>query len=255
VRLRATSLYADAWGLWRADWHILTAVAGMFVFLPELAMSLLIPDQPDSSKVTIIDINDPAFHAYQEKLAAWLADYGLLCVLALLIIVFGQFALTAIYLTPRRATVGRALLGALKLMPRLLLASMVLALPMGLLNFLLLGVPFLLVPITVLVTARMLLIAPAILAARPIGAIAAIRRSFMLTRGNTLLLASVVLAILLALSLVALPFRAFDEWLLHNGPNPVARMIVDAFIAGAAAVAAIAMTLVQVTAWRRLSSS
>ena len=140
-------------------------------------------------------------------------------------------ALVVLYLSPRRATVGRALVEALTLLPRLVLASILVWLPVGLIGLLLMRVPFLLVPVLALVMARMLLIAPALIAARPIGAIAAIGRSFRLTRGNMLALASIVLAVLIAQALIQVLFLAVDQWLVRNGPNPVARLIVDTFAA------------------------
>ena len=100
----------------------------------------------------------------------------------------------------------------------------------------------------------MLLVGPAILAARPIGAVAAIGRSFTLTRGHMLLLAGVVLSIVLAQYLLAVPFLALDQWMTNNAPNPIARVMVDAITAGVGGAGAIAMALVQVAAWRRLSA-
>jgi len=255
VRLRATTIYADAWSLWRADWPILTAVAGMFVFLPRLALSLLVPSFPDTSTVVSADPSDPAFRALVAQVGEWMQHYALPVIGGALIELFGQLALVAIYLAARRATVGQALLTSLRLLPRFVLATLLWQVPMGVLAFLLSPVPFVVVPLLALVVARMLLIAPAILAARPIGAVAAIGRSFRMTRGNMLVLASVALSVIIAQYLIQIPFLAVDQWLVKNGPNPVARLIVDTFVSGAVALAATATALIQVAAWRRLSSS
>ena len=75
----------------------------------------------------------------------------------------------------------------------------------------------------------------------------------MLTRGHMLLLASIVLSVVLAQYLLAMPFVALDQWMAKNAPNPIARAIVDCIAAAAAALGATAMALVQVAAWRRLS--
>jgi hypothetical protein len=253
VTLRASTIYADAWAGWRRDWAVLTAVAGVFVFLPQLALLLLVPDAPDSSTVTGTDPNDPSMQAYMTALQGWVGHYGLLYLAVVVAALYGQFALVAVYLAPGRPAVGAALGTALRLFPRLLLASVVWALPLGLIGMIVMRLPFLILPIFALVLARTMLVGPAILAARPIGAVAAIGRSFVLTRGNMLLLASVVLSVTLAQYLVAMPFVALDQWMAKNAPNPIARLIVDSTAAGVVALGAIAMALVQVAAWRRLS--
>ena len=166
MTLRASTIYADAWAVWRRDWRVLTAVAGMFVFLPQLALLLLVPDLPDVSTVTGTDPNDPTMRAYTVALQAWVGNYGLLYLSVVVAALYGQFALVAMYLTPARATVGNALGTALRLLPRLLLASAVWTLPLGLLGVILMRVPFLILPVFALVLARTLLVGPAIMAAR-----------------------------------------------------------------------------------------
>lgn len=253
MTLRPATIYADAWASWRRDWTVLSAVAGMFVFLPQLALLLLVPDFPDSSAVTSTDPADPATRAWTLAMEAWVQANGIWYVGVTLCALFGQFALVAFYLSRHRATVAQALRAAITLLPRLVLASLVWAMPLGLSGLVLMRVQFLIIPLFALAMARMMLVGPAILAARPIGAVAAIRRSFTLTRGNMLLLASIVLTILLAQYLVSMPFVALDQWMAKNAPNPIARLLVDSVAAGVAALSATAMALVQVAVWRRLS--
>lgn len=254
MKLRATTIYADAWATWRRDWNVLTALAGVFVFLPQLALLLLMPSPPDVGAVASADPNDPTFQAWSAAFQTWLTSYGWWYIVVVFVALYGQFALVAIYLS-RGATVGRALADALRLFPRLVLAWMIWMLPMGLLGLILMRVPFLVLPALALVLSRTLLVAPAIIAARPIGAVGAIGRSFMLTRGQMLLLAGVVLSVMLAQYLIAMPFVMMDQWIARNAPNPIARVIVDALTAGAAALGSTAMALVQVAAWRRLGPS
>lgn len=253
MKLRATTIYADAWAAWRRDWTVLTAVAGMFVFLPQLALSLLMPNPPDIDAVASADPGDPTFQAWSAAFQTWLTHYGWWYVVVVVVALYGQFALASIYLT-RRATVGEALVAALRLLPRLLLAWAIWMLPFGLFGLALIRLPFLIMPALALLLSRTLLVAPAILAARPIGAAGAIGRSVTLTRGHMLLLAGVVLSVVLAQYLLAVPFVMLDQWMAHYAPNPIARVMVDAITAGVAGLAAIAMALVQVAAWRRLNS-
>ena len=253
MRLRATAIYADAWAAWRRDWSVLTAVAGMFIFLPQLALLLLVPNSPDMATVTSADPNDPAFQAWSIAFGAWLVSYGWAYVVVVVAALYGQFAVIAVYLT-RGGTVGQALVGALRRLPRLLLAWVIWMLPFGVFGLVLIRLPFLIMPVLALVLSRTLLVAPAILAGRPIGAVAAIGRSFTLTRGHMLLLAGVVLSVVLAQYLLAVPFVMLDQWMATNAPNPIARAMVDTIAAAAAAISATAMALIQVAAWRRLSA-
>lgn len=255
MKLSGTKIIGDAWRLWRADWEALTAIAGMFVFLPQLAMALLIPVLPDTSKLAGVDPTSPAFEAWRVAMEAWIQSYALWWFLGAGLAVFGQFSLVAFYMASRRASVAEALVVALRFLPRFLLASFIWGLPLGLLSLAFLLVPFLLLPVLAVMMARMLLIGPAILANRSFGAVAAVGRSFTLTRGNTLALAGLVLTIIIVQVLVGVPLLQLDNWLMTNSPNPIARTIVDVAMAGEQMLAAIAMALLQVIAYRRLSSS
>jgi hypothetical protein len=254
MRVRASTILRDAWAAWRADWAVLTSIAGTFLFLPQLAVLLLVPPFPDLSKVTSTDPDDPALRAAAAKIAEWLVTYAPWQVGAMLLATFGQFAMIAWYLLPDQPSVGRALAAALRLLPRMVLASLAWSLPLGLLAIVLLqmALPFLIFPIFALVLARTLLVGPALVAERPIGAFAAIGRSFRATQGQMMMLASVILGVVIAQYLLAMPLVAADQWMEVHAPNPIARAIVDAGTAIVAMVGGVAMALIQVAAWRKL---
>jgi hypothetical protein len=255
VKLRGIEIISDAWRLWRADWEVLTAIAGLFVFLPQLATALLIPTIPDTSKLVGVDPASPAFETWRVAMEAWVQAYAIWWFLAFALAAFGQFALVAFYMAASRASVAEALLAALRSFPRFLLASIIWGLPLGFLSLLFMLVPFLLLPVLAILMARMLLVGPEILATRSTGAVAAVARSFTLTKGNTLALAGLVLTIIIVQVLVSAPMLALDTWLTANAPNPIARALVDAALAGEQMLAGIAMALLQVVAYRRLNSS
>lgn len=255
MKLRGIEIIGDAWRLWRADWEALTAIGGVFIFLPQLAAWLLIPIYPEAPDTAGLDPASPAFRAWLAAIEAWGQTYAPWWLLAGGIAMFGQFALVAFYMASGRASVGEALPAALRSLPRFILASLIWGLPFAFLSLMFLLVPFLLLPVMALVMARMLLIAPSILASRSIGAAATVRRSFTLTRGNTFMLAGLVLTVVIAQVLVGAPLLALDTWLTANAPNPIARAMVDAAIAGEQMLAGIAMALLQVAVYRRLNSS
>ncbi len=246
-------ILADAWRLFRNDWNILTAVAGLFVFLPSLAANLLVPQMPDVPENATV--GSAAFDAYQQGFAEWAGHYGGWMLLANLLALFGQFAVVAVYLGGDRLAVSAALGKAGRRFPLLLLAGLVIGVPAGAIASIAMVFPPLIVALFVLMfwlLARTVVLAPVLLAEAPIGALSAIRRSFDLTRGNTFALAATVMTVVLAMSLLSRPFDWLDAWMLAKAPNPVARTLVDAASAAIVSLGSVAMGLAQVAAYRRL---
>ena len=253
--MRATfpGILADAWRLFRSDWNLLTAIAGLFVFLPSLASDMLIPHLPDVPEDAAA--GGPALAAYQQNFAEWAGHYGLWMVLANLIVLFGQFAVIAVYVGGDRLAVSAALGKAARRFPHLLLAGLVIGLPFGVIASLAMLLSPLIVALFVLMfwlLARTFALAPVLLAEAPIGAVGAIRRSLELTRGNTFALAATVMTVILGISLLNRPFDLVDSWMVTNAPNPIARALVDGAAAAIVALGSIAMGLAQVAAYRRL---
>lgn len=256
MKVTLTGLIRDAWQYWRRDTELLIAIAGLFVFLPALALFMLVPGLPHMP-----DSVDPAVPAtmipYQRLVAAWILQYGPWILGAQLLSFYGQFAIVAMYLSGARPAVGSALVAALRRLPVLLLASFVVAVPLVIVMTLFALAPVLLpgfVIATTIVAGRALLIMPVIHAESPIGAFAATGRSFRLTHGSTLMLAAGVLTVYLGIQLIAWPFAALDGW-MASAANVIARTIVDSFEAAIVALGNIAMALLAVSAYRRLSSS
>ena len=111
---------------------------------------------------------------------------------------------------------------------------------------------FLLIPALYLL-GRCLLAGPAIAAERSLGPIAALRRSWDLTRGNGLVLAGMAAVPILG-GLFATPLLSLDRWLrLEGGGNPVAIVLVDAGAAAISAASLLATVLIEVGAYRRLA--
>lgn len=246
-------ILADAWRLFRSDWNILTAVAGLFVFLPSLAANLLIPQMPEVPDNATV--GSAAFDTYQQGFVDWAGHYGAWMLLANLLALFGQFAVVAVYLGGDRLAVSAALGKAARRFPLLLLAGLVIGIPVGAIASIAMLLTPLIVALFVLMfwlLARTVVLAPILLAEAPIGALSAIRRSLDLTRGNTFALAATVMTVVLGMSLLSRPFDWLDAWMLAKAPNPIARTLVDAASAGIVSLGSVAMGLVQVAAYRRL---
>jgi len=255
VKLSFPALLSDVWKLWRSDWDVLTAVAGLFVFLPVLAKALLIPDWPMPPDGAGLAPGSPAAAAYGQSMAAWFGQYGLGLALIGLLASFGQFALVSLYLSADRPSAGQALATAARRFPRFVLAWLIIMVPLTLVGTLVALVPLLLPAFAVLffwLFARTIALAPVLFAEAPTGAWRAVIRSLHLTRGSTFALAAAIMTVFLVASLAASPFEALDAWMIARAPNPVARVMVDAVVALITAFDYIAMALVQVAAYRRL---
>ena len=245
----ATPIVA-AWTLWRRDRALLLPIAGLFVFLPQLAVLLLVPDMP---RMAAEDGGEEAMRTWSIAFAQWFASHGVLFLGSMLLAQFATLALAALYVDRDRPTARVALRRAAVLLPRYLLASLLVALPFG---AVMAAVPL---PATVLllmlpmlyVFARTLLVAPVLIAERPMAAVAAIRRSWRLTAGNGA-------ALMAVFAVTSLAGRAVAGLLLGLvtvvGANPVAVAILSALAALATAAAAVALVLASVVIYGRLAS-
>jgi hypothetical protein len=99
--------------------------------------------------------------------------------------------------------------------------------------------------------ARALLVAPVLVSERPVGAIAAVLRSWRLTRGNGAALTAIYAALALSGPIVGSVLLTLER---IGGPNPVLVAIVSAAAAAAAAVAGLAQALVVAVIYARLAS-
>jgi hypothetical protein len=245
----------DAWRLWRRDWEVLTAVGGLFVFLPTLAIAMLLPEMPMPPEAGGATPSAAAMAAYQQNAAAWMLNYGGWQVGAQAIILFGQFAIVALYLAGDQPAVSKALTAATRRYPLLVLAGLIVAVPIAAALLVTHALPLLMAAFFVVVfwaSARTIVLPATLLAEAPIGALRAITRSLHLTRGNTLALAAAVMTVILAMTIAIWPFEQVDAWMLVHAPNPIARAIIDAVVAGITALGYTAMALIQVAAYRRL---
>lgn len=250
MRLAFSDGFVAALATWRRDQNILAPLAGLTMFLPQLAVLLLIPAMP---RPVDGDGGEEALRAWTEAVAGWATDYGLWYLLAPALGLFGALAIMTLYLDPARPTLGKAMARAGVLFLRYLLATVLVAMPMGALLLPALASPLLLfillAPIFYLF-GRTMLTGPALVAEAPLGALAAIARSWALTKGQGWMLACVYAVILIAAQMLAGVFVSLGTF---GGGNPVIVAIVDTFAALIAAGAALTLALVEVALYRRLA--
>ncbi|MFD1786245.1 hypothetical protein ACFSC3_01545 [Sphingomonas floccifaciens] len=241
--------FLDARAAWRRDSALLLPLAGLGFFLAPLAVQLLLPALPAMPQTS----DEAAARAWFAAMQAWAGRYGIWYLLAPAIALVGALAVFTLYLSPERPTLGRALARAGLLFPRYLLASILVSLPMGMLLWVTLIAPFLLIiaagPIFY-IYGRTMLMGPAIVAEAPMGAVAAIARSWALTRGRGWILAATYATIFFVpglLGSVVLSIGAF------GGNNPVIIAITTGLACLFVAGGSLLLALVEVSLYRRLS--
>jgi hypothetical protein len=247
MMLDVTGVFGAAWRTWLRDRDVLLRVAGLFYFLPLLVIGVAVPDAP---QVAISrEMTEAERLAVVEQLSSWLAQSAHWYVLSAILVQFGSLTILTLYLGPQRLTVGEALRRALPLLPRYVLAMMLVGIPttVGYVTMVLL------LPALYLL-GRLLLVAPTLVAEPPPGIGRSMTRSFQLTRGNGFALAGVATLVLLA-GLLQLPFHALTDVMAeHHAANPLAVLIVEALAAAAGSVSLLAMPLLQVAIYRSLSA-
>lgn len=254
MRISFAKPFADALAAWRRDGGMLLPLAGLTLFLPQYAVQLLVPRMPE---MPADGGGEAAVRAWAEAVSAWTGTYGLGYLAAWLAALFGGLAVKALYLDPDRLALGRALARAARLLPRYLLATMLVSLPMGVLLSTALAVPvlmaLLLAPIFY-IFGRTMLMGPVIVAEAPVGAAAAIARSWRMTTGHGWVLAAIYAAAMLAPALIARAVLAIGE---PSGAaaNPVIVAITAGIAALLAAAGALTLALAEVSVYRRLASS
>jgi hypothetical protein len=190
--------------LLRAHFPLVVAIAGVFIFLPTLLIGYFFP-APDGS-------GDP-----QSQLNALLTYYKMTWpwqLLDLIVVMIGTLAVLILLLDRMRPTVGGAIVGALKILPFYLLATLLVGFALGI------AIIVILLPISVLVLAGAGVVLPAaslaifllfgyvlfgrlsvlssVMAVEQSMPIGALRRALELTRGHGWAIFGLVLVILMA---------------------------------------------------------
>jgi hypothetical protein len=240
--IRYSAVLADALARFRRDGDLLIRMAAPFLFLPALALELLVPPPPARSAGSAGD--EAALLAWADAFGVWLSANGGWYAIAYVVQTLGAGAILSLYLHQPQPDARGALARSVALLPRLLLAALLVALPAGA------GLLLWIVP-GLYVLGRTMAAAPILMAEAPIGAGAAVIRAIGLSRGAGLSLAAATGTVLLAGYVLALPFA-----MLGAGAAGSSVMGAIAGLGGAAvtASAALANVLLAISAYRMLSA-
>lgn len=244
MKIDFAGVLKDAWTLFKRDRDLLVRIVGPFLFLPAFALALVVPDPPMPEADARGDETQAL--AWAEAVTDWAGTNGGWYCLAYALSFFGMALIYALYLDRDRVDVLTALKRCGAILPRYLLAMILVSLPAGA-GLLLYALPGL------YILGRTMLTGPVLISEGPTGAFAAIRRSLSLTRGAGLQLMSLSAFSYLSGWLLGAPFMALDRAMRVSGQgNPVAIALVDAGAAVAATASGIATALIAVSVYRRL---
>lgn len=245
MTIEAMPVLRDAWALFRRDSDLLLRIAGPFLFLPAFALALLVPGPPAASATA--GEGQAQTLAWLQSVSDWAGTYGGWYLLAYVVGYFGTAAITALYLTAPPPDVRQAFGRAARIFPRFVLAAVAGSLPAGA------GLLLWLIP-GLYVLGRLLPVGPVLLAEPRTGALAAIRRAFLLTRGSGLALMGLAAFAYLGGWLVGAPFLEADRTLRANGQTDTLLLaLVDAGAAIAAMASGLATALIAIACYRRLA--
>ncbi len=251
MTLNVRGVFRDAWAMWQRDRGVLIAIAGFFLFLPQLAWMLFVPARIVT--VTIGKDQQPQaqINALAQAMLRFFAENAPLLLAIDIATMLGALSVLMLYLDRDKRDVGAILMAGLRRLPAYFVLTLIVntMVGLGVMTF------FLLVP--ALYLAGRLLLAGTIFAAEPrVGPFAAVGRSFRMTRGHGLVLAGFATLILFAGELMAYPVVALGN-ALDRAPlaNPVSALILDAIAAGVVAAAMLGGILVRIALYRRIGPS
>lgn len=235
----------DAVAMFRARRDLLLSLAAPFLFLPPYALALLVPPVPVVASAS----DDDTRRAWAETVLAWAQTHGGWYLLSYALGFWGASFLYTVQLDRGSATVGDALAHSTRALPRFLLAMLLVSIPVGS-GLLLWVIPGL------YAMGRLMLVGPALVTDRRLGARGAIGQSLALTHGHGLTAMTLAAIPLAGDWLMGQPFQLLARWMRSGGAdNPVALAVVHAAGSTVAMAAALAQCLLAIAFYRRLASS
>ena len=244
--------WTDAITMLSANRDTILVLAGLFFFMPYMALAMFVPGAVNPEEVNAPEGTDPEI-VMQETMNAIIAQYSdnwLPLLLFLLVYFVGSLAILALLRDRSRPTVGDAIVTGAATMPTYVVTQIL----VGIVAALLVGIPVgvlgqILPPaITVFVgffaalavayfVIRLTLVMPVIAIEGELNPVRAVQRSWGLTAGNAMRLLSFLLLVFIATTVVSLLvtsvfqaiFAAFEEGIANIG-NGFVTGIVNAAV-------------------------
>jgi hypothetical protein len=239
-KLDFTAAWKDAIALLKANLELILPIAGVFFLLPIVVLGYAVP-QPEI-------VPGASGDAAMAQMSEFIAAFFPAMLVASLISMIGSLAIYAIVLKQDRPSVGQALTMALSMFIPLLLANILGGLAT------LVGFIFLFVP-GIYLAIKFSLTGPALVAEDIKSPIAALSRSWQLTKGNSLY----IFAFFLIIGIVGLIIMGVSSGILSAIFNMILPasigLLVSAVISGILqAIFSVVMMFVGIAIYRQLSA-
>ncbi|WP_019515820.1 hypothetical protein [Sphingomonas sp. Mn802worker] len=244
MTLTFSRLLADAWSLFRRQADLILRIALPLVVFPAFAVQLLcdpLPPLPPPPR------DQPMLEAWIAQVGVWGQTNAIWYLLADAVSVFGLAAIAILLLDPDRPVVGGAMRSAGTRLVPFVLASLLIAVPVGM------GMWLFVLP-GLWVQGRLSAVIPLLARAPGQRVMPAIRTSWRATRGAGFALAGAVVSVFLLQWLAIVPLLSADEWLRAPGnDNPLVLSLVNALIALLGGAYHLAVLMIGVAAYIRLA--
>ena len=267
-KLDMGTAWTQATGLMGANRDTISAIAGLFFFLPALASGLLLPELSNPPQPAPGADPDVAMRAMIDQMSAVYADNWLL-LLALVVVQFiGSMSLFALLTDRGNPTVGEALRIGVRSLPSYLAAQLVtvigaslaIGIPVGVLSAfggMAVGALALVVALVAIlyVMVKLSLTGPVIAIEGQLNPFAALARSWQLTKGNSLRIVLFVLLLVVVFGIIALLVGGILALVLSAMGETVALIggaVIDALVNSLLAVLFLVVT---VAIYRQLAGS
>jgi hypothetical protein len=244
-KLDMGAAWAGATGLIAQNKDTVSAIAGLFFFLPYLTVSLLAPDIANPEPIDIAPGTSPdaAMEAMMEQFSQGYSENWPMFLLATIVQFIGSLALLALLSNRDRPNVGEAIKRGFGAAPSYFVSQVLVALLMAVVIGVPLGIAVasqsgmlagLLAPVLMLgalyIFVKFALLAPVIAIEGLRNPIAAMQRSWRLTKGNSFRIVLFVMLLFLTLGIIVLllsivlglVFALFDETVASIGNAVVA---------------------------------
>jgi hypothetical protein len=267
-KLDMGTAWVQATGLMGTNRDTISAIAGLFFFLPSLASGLLLPGLSNPSQPAPDADPEVAMQAMVDQISAIYADNWPL-ILALVVVQFiGSMSLFALLTDRGNPTVGEALRTGVRSLPSYLAAQLVtvlgaslaIGIPTGVLSAMggmAVGALALVVAVVlvVYVMVKLSLVAPVIAIEGQLNPFTALARSWQLTKGNSLRIFFFVLLLVVVFVVIAVLVGGILTLVLSAMGETVALIggaVIDALVN---ALLAVLFLVVTVAIYRQLAGA
>jgi hypothetical protein len=240
-KLDFTAAWNDALALLKANLDVVLPVVGVFILLPQIIFGFMLP-QPEF----VPGQSESAIYAQS---VAWLGSMAPALLVIVLLSIIGNLAVYALVLRSEKPNVGQALTMALSMLLPMLLASILSAIATTI-GLILLFIPGLYLMI------KFSLVGPALVAENIKNPIAALQRSWQLTKGNSLYILAFFLIIgivgIIVLLITSAVFTGIFGMILPES----AGLLVAAIITGLLqTILSVVFLFIVIAVYRQLSAS